>query len=153
MKKVKKFILWGFVVLWMGNILAFSSQSAEISDRQSGYFVRIAQNLIVSIERRFDIKLINPNQLDYGVRKTAHVFNYFVLTILLIFAYLGINRSIKHGFIHTFQTTFMFSILDELFQTFIPGRSGMFRDVFIDQIGTTLALLLVFLVVRKSSTQ
>lgn len=149
MFKLKKLILWGFVIIWMGSILAFSSQPADVSKKQSSYFVSIAQKFIVGFERKFNIKLLDFSHLDTLVRKTAHIFNYCLLTILLIYAYLSIHLSTKQSLLHSFQSSLLFSILDELYQTFVPGRSGMFGDILIDQIGTIIALFLVFLVMRK----
>lgn len=151
MNKLKKWILWGFVLLWMGNILSFSSKSAEVSKKQSGFFVAFAQEIVVGIENKLNITLLNTDKLDYYIRKTAHVFNYFVLTLLLIIAYFSIEKSKKYTFTHSFLFAFLFSIFDELFQTFVPGRSGMLRDILVDQMGTIMALLLIYLVLKKTT--
>ena len=37
----------------------------------------------------------------------------------------------------------VFSIIDEIYQVFIPGRSGEVRDVFLDNAGIVLGLLFV----------
>jgi VanZ family protein len=145
MKGIKKWILWSITLLWMMNILSFSSKTADISKQQSGFFVSIVQKMVSSIETKLKISIINTEKLDHFIRKTAHVFNYFVLTVLLIFAYLSIHRSISHSV----YTALLFSILDEVFQTFVPGRAGMFRDIFIDQIGAGIAFLLFYWILRR----
>jgi VanZ family protein len=152
MNKIKKWILWSFVILWMGNIISFSSKPAEISKKQSGFFVAFAQKMVAGLEKKLNISLLNTDKLDHYIRKTAHVFNYFVLTLLLIFAYFSIKKSKKYVFVHSSLFAFLFSIFDELFQTFVPGRSGVFRDVLIDQIGTIMALLLIYLVLKRKLT-
>jgi VanZ family protein len=149
MKKMKKWFLWILVILWMINILFFSSQPSDISKKQSGYFVTFAQNIIQVIESRLNLKPINPEQLTHFIRKTAHVFNYFFLTLLLIFAWMETYRKKEQIKTFSWMIASIFSVIDEIFQTFVPGRSGMFRDVLIDQIGTIMALLLIYLVLKK----
>ena len=43
----------------------------------------------------------------------------------------------------------IFSVIDEILQTFVPGRSGMFWDILIDQFGILLALIATVLFLSK----
>ena len=149
MKKIKKVVLWVFVFLWMGNILRFSSAPAEISKKQSGFFVVLIQQILSTIEMKWHIVITSSGQLDHLVRKTAHVVNYFVLAILLWLAFFEPGKKGKLTYVKAGLVAFLFSILDEVYQTFIPGRAGMASDVLIDTIGIMLALFLFSYLGRK----
>jgi len=146
---MKKWFLWTLVVLWMTTILFFSSQSSDISKKQSGYFVTFAQNIIQVIESRLNLKPINPEQLTHFIRKTAHVFNYFFLTLLLVFAWMETYRKKEQIKTFSWMISTIFSVIDEILQTFVPGRSGMFWDILIDQFGILLALIATVLFLSK----
>lgn len=154
MKKIKKVVLWVFVFLWMGNILGFSSAPAEISKKQSGFIVNFVLKIVRAIELKTNLPLRCPENLEYFVRKTAHVGNYFILSMLLFLAFFETSNNKKSSFIKAFLVSIVFSIGDEVFQTFIPGRGGMVKDVFIDLLGVTLAILFLNrLTKNKNSTR
>lgn len=67
--------------------------------------------------------------------KTLHLIEYAVLTFLLYFAF-SKNKI-------TLITAYLYSLSDEIHQTFISGRSGRFRDILIDLIGIIIALYLI----------
>lgn len=84
-------------------------------------------------------------------RKGAHVFEYFVLT-LLAFAFFA-KRFGREGFGRVLWTAALFSLMyaatDELHQFFTPLRGAKLSDVGIDLIGITLALLVIHAVRRR----
>ncbi len=92
----------------------------------------------------------------YLLRKAAHVGEYLVLTLLLVralkltFAYGGKNLIFAAaGFV-----SLLFAASDEWHQTFVPGRSGQVRDVFIDLIGIVAAIIIChFYFERKRKTR
>ncbi len=77
---------------------------------------------------------------DFILRKLGHIFEYFLLTILVSRA---ISSSIRQIGIKVFLAgalfSFIFAISDEFHQKFIPGRFGTPGDVGIDSIGIILA--------------
>jgi len=48
--------------------------------------------------------------------------------------------------------SYIYAISDEFHQSFIPGRSGLLRDTFIDLGGIALAYIITLLTVKKSSS-
>ena len=70
----------------------------------------------------------------YLVRKTAHVILYCGLYALTTLAFIR-----KPNRYRTYLKIFVFCVLyacfDEVYQTFIPGRTGLVQDVLIDSIG------------------
>ena len=80
--------------------------------------------------------------LTFCVRKGAHMGIYFVLTGLLL---LGVWRLMSSPVRRAAAAAVLCALLaglDELHQTFVPGRSGQLRDVFIDMVGSVCFLLL-----------
>lgn len=87
------------------------------------------------------IALIHPY-----VRKTAHVTEYFCLAASVAFP-LYVYR--LRGFALTLVAgTFCvaFACLDEYHQTFVAGRIGTLRDVYIDSIGILIGIIVVRIV-------
>ncbi len=109
---------WIFVFLWAGLIFYLSS----------------VPNLSSGLES------------DFILRKFAHIFVYFVLTILVFFALLGNkeikelkNKDILRISLFAFFISLLYAISDEYHQTFVFGRNGSVKDVFIDALGIVLA--------------
>jgi VanZ family protein len=51
------------------------------------------------------------------------------------------KRTLNQAVIYAFFMAVGFACIDETFQTFVPGRSGQIKDVFIDGLGTTIGLV------------
>ena len=133
-------ISWLAVLLWMVLIFYFSSRPAVQSKELSG---NVTEIVVQTVER------VAPNRaadLDIGrihflIRKNAHFFSYLVLGILVLNA---LRRSGVYGFkgiMTAFLICVLYAILDEFHQTFVPGRSGEIRDIFIDSAGATVGIL------------
>ena len=87
------------------------------------------------------IALIHPY-----VRKTAHVTEYFFLAASVAFP-LYVYR--LRGFALTLIAGVFcvaFACLDEYHQTFVAGRVGTIRDVYIDSIGILIGIIAVRIV-------
>lgn len=152
----KSVLLWFFVLVWMGNILTFSSQPAEISEKKSGYIVEFIQHTLEKLGFVSTFQTPNQNLLDHYVRKTAHMFNYFVLIVLLLFAWksLGVRKIYFFPWgIFPWGMATLFAGFDEFYQTFIPGRSGMFRDVLFDQVGVLSGLCVFYIITKRLSSR
>jgi VanZ family protein len=113
-------IRWIFVFLWAGVIFYLSS----------------VPNLSSGLES------------DFVLRKLAHIFVYFILTILIFFALLGDkkisetkNKDILKMSLFAFCLSFLYAISDEYHQTFVFGRNGSGKDVFIDTLGILFATI------------
>lgn len=114
---------WFWVILWAGLIFLLSS----IPHLESGL------------------------KEDFILRKMAHVFEYFVLTMLLFNAFSGHYLHIKQkhpphwlALIFAFSLSLIYAASDEWHQTFVLFRSGTVRDVFIDAIGILMAIFLLY---------
>lgn len=77
-------------------------------------------------------------------RKGAHIFEYFILTLLLFrIFHLYIPKEMS---VHVVRLSFLCALLyaasDELHQLFVFGRTGKSSDILIDSIGIIVAVFL-----------
>lgn len=114
-------INWFFVFLWAGLIFFLSSMP----------------NLESGLDQ------------DFLLRKFAHIFEYFVLTLLIFQTVFKSKQNKKTALFLAAVSSLLYAISDEYHQTFVFGRSGNVTDVIIDSFGIFLAVLLI-LVLWKS---
>ena len=90
------------------------------------------------------------DDLEYIVRKSAHLVEYAILYILVYFAAsraffkkneLRLAKALLVGLI----LCFLFAISDEAHQFFVPSRDGRISDIFIDMFGVLIGQGLVLL--------
>lgn len=81
---------------------------------------------------------------DFIVKKSAHVIEYAIFTILLY-------RALKESGVKKYNaglTAILFAViygaLDEFHQSFTPGREPRVRDVFFDTIGSVVSIYLLW---------
>ncbi|EPY2279264.1 TPA: VanZ family protein [Clostridium sporogenes] len=138
MNKSKKLIYFIPSFIWMVIIFIFSNQQAESSNKNNFFIADVLRKGNVTL-----FKHIDYNFLNFLIRKTAHITEYFILFMLLYFAFKKTfykNSQIKAAII-----TIMYACTDEFHQLFIPGRDGKVRDVFIDSIGVLIGLCIIYI--------
>lgn len=95
--------------------------------------------LIFLVSSQPDLPSNNIYVLDFIFKKSAHVIEYSLLFILWYRA-LGQKSPIK-----AFLISISYAFTDEIHQLFVPGRTGMLRDVAIDSLGM---IFIYFLIVK-----
>lgn len=83
--------------------------------------------------------------------KVEHMLAYFGLSFLLYLALHFQKRSItlrNYAFIFTFLIIFFYSVLDEVHQLLIPGRSCELLDFLADMVGGILGMVVIRLLIR-----
>ena len=135
MKKIFNIVI---LVLWMVFIFMMSNAKAVESDTHSGVIV----NIISSV-----VSIVNIDMLTVIVRKCAHMFEYFILGILMLNCLKDYN--IKNVLIISIMFCILYSCSDEIHQLFIEGRSGEVIDIFIDSIGIILGSLFYKKICRR----
>ncbi|CEK32861.1 acetobutylicum phosphotransbutyrylase,Predicted integral membrane protein,VanZ like family [[Clostridium] sordellii] len=141
MKKFKN--IWvGLTIIWMGLIYYMSNQPASISSSQSGGFINMLSNL--PIIGNTIKELMKIGIAEFLIRKSAHMFLYFMLSILIYMVFKNINN--KKAYLYSIIGCFIYACTDEIHQLFIIGRSGEFKDVLVDTLGATIGLLIVFII-------
>ncbi len=117
-REMKKLKLWLPVIVWAGVIFGFSSLS-------------------INKEASF-------SWLDFIVKKTAHVVEYFILYWLLVRAWSEkMTKVNKKVFGFSLLVALLYALSDEWHQTFVPGREGTLRDVGFDTIGILLSQFMI----------
>ena len=151
------------VLLAAGAIFYFSSQDGPSSDQTSGGFVRVALRLFVP-----DYDELPParqaqvrKNVNFAVRKAAHVFEYAVLGALLTLLLLEISkrRSQITGLRYSPAVPLsagviiglIYAATDEAHQIF-TGRSSKLSDVLIDLAGVMAGAAAAWLLSRACSS-
>ena len=123
--EIMKYVKIALLLLWMITIFIFSndtgSVSTEISDEEIDTII---------------------NQSYVIVRKTAHVFEYVILSLLIIWVLKDYSFFYQHLFWWTLLFSLIYAISDEIHQCFIPERSGNVIDVFIDLLGVLIGMVI-----------
>lgn len=149
MFKLKIVISWLLVIIWMIVIFNFSNMNADNSNKQSMGLINktletttnITNNIGITKVEKEEVERITED-LNFPVRKLAHMFCYFILALLVINA-LNISGIKDNRIIFiTLIICFIYSILDENHQTFVSERSGRFIDCIIDTAGASIAIIL-----------
>jgi VanZ family protein len=87
---------------------------------------------------------------DFVIKKTAHIVEYAIFSLLLYRALVaeGMERK-KAGIISVFFA-FIYGASDEYHQSFVSGRQPKFRDVIFDTIGGILSIFSIWKLLPKA---
>src|SRR3989344_6684000 len=100
--------------------------------------------LIFVVSSRPALQAASINWLDFGLKKTAHFVEYFILATLMARSF---KRSTTLGLSAILTLSLMLTVLyaasDEYHQTFVVSRGGRSRDVLIDSTGALAACLVL----------
>jgi VanZ family protein len=114
---MKKFLLYGFpLIIWMGVIFKLSSIPST------------------------DLPPVPPGLWLFMAHKTVHLVEYSVLAVLALRATDALGISRKQALYGILMLLFVFALLDEWHQHFVPGRHSRFIDVAGDMAYAALAL-------------
>ncbi|MFC5711458.1 VanZ family protein [Thalassorhabdus alkalitolerans] len=89
--------------------------------------------------------LINPDILNYIIRKLVHLAAF---GLLAVFFWLAL-RGKRYQYILAWGLATAYGAIDEWHQTFVPGRDGVFSDVLINSAGALIALSFVYVIQAK----
>lgn len=143
--KIVRIVIKIFIILLcMINIFSFSNDSGVESTKKSdsvilNIYYKFHKNKLSSTEEE---KLIS--KYVKVVRKTAHIFIYFILGFTLCSLLFEFNINLKRILLFSILICFLYACSDEIHQSFIPGRNGSFLDVIIDSIGYLFGIFLYF---------
>lgn len=148
-------LAWCPVVFWYGSIYHFSAQTAEVSSGLSNAFLyRLLQHLISNFGSYSEETLrAAVEMLSFWVRKAAHMSLYFVLALLVTLALRFLLKQLSTLSICTFLFCGVLAAMDEYHQTFVAGRSGELRDIFVDLLGVSCAMVLFGLLYLVTKTR
>lgn len=135
MRKIIYLILIG---AWIAFIFYNSLMPASLSSAQSMGLVRLFNQLLSKLGLS-----ISLDTLSMVVRKLAHMFEFFVLSILVLLLFIECGFLTKKAVVFGLLATLLVASIDETIQLFVIGRYGSVVDVGIDMIGGVLGTLVV----------
>lgn len=142
------FCIWMLLIVW------FSAQPADQSKIMSGRVTTVLVDLVTSVlpvaQSGHEQKLL-VHQMHNLIRKAAHAANYFILGCLAYQAFYLNIRIRRSGWLVAGAIAFciLFASLDELHQTYVPGRSGELRDVLLDSASALVGILVCWSCCRQ----
>jgi len=134
---------WLPVVLWMTIIFSASSDTHS-QQHSSRFFEPLLHWLFPSMSQT------RVETIHHYFRKCCHLAEYAVLGLLVWRALHGTKSFLapwswpKVG--GTLLVVFLYAATDEFHQVFVPGRTPMISDVFIDTAGASIGLLGLWIV-------
>jgi len=124
---------WLPAIVWAAVISMFSTRYFT-SENTATIFVPIVHWLFNSLS------LQTIYTLHHIVRKSAHVAEYFIFSLLVLRGIRSDRRGLRLAWaLATIAIVFAYASLDEFHQSFVPGRTAAFSDVLIDTSGGALA--------------
>lgn len=160
--RLKQSLIWAMPVTWMGLIFLSSRTPYEKQDVKpalaSHFDLSVIEPFVDGIAFTYHQSVISVASLgierfiEFFIRKGAHVFVFFVLTILLAYAFKKTTHlSITSILIYSYLIATIYACLDELNQSMTPNRTPYIGDVVLDSFGSLLAImsLYVFFVIRQ----
>ena len=142
----KKIILASIpLVIWMSLIFFFSHQKADNSSKLSeGTTKKVITFVIRLVDSNTSDSKIEEivNTLNPSIRKLAHFTEYFILGLLLVNLFIKFPMPLKQLVIISLISVVLYATSDEVHQIFIEGRSCQLKDILLDTLGGTLAIII-----------
>ena len=135
---------------WMIIIFWFSNQPATESSEISG---TISYRLVEDTDEIFNWGLTTDQigniagNIEYPIRKAAHMTEYAILFLLSYLATVKISMSQSRFYNRSIAVliSLLYACSDEMHQLLVPGRSGKMIDVGIDMAGVLIVLICMIL--------
>ncbi len=127
---------------WLAFVFRNSLKSKAASAAQSSSLVGLLERML---------KLLGIDSVNNAVvfvRKCAHVFEFFVLAMLIYFLFRVFGASFKSSLIASTAVAFLCACTDELLQI-LSQRGPAVSDVLIDCIGIALFACLALIINKK----
>jgi VanZ family protein len=125
--------LWLPVVAWAALMFGFSTDAFS-SEHSAGIIIGILHWLLPSASAS------TLDLLHLLIRKSAHVFEYFVFSLLLLRAIRGDGKGWEMRWaIWALVIAAVYACLDEFHQSFVPSRTASPWDALLDTAGAALA--------------
>lgn len=131
------------LLLWMTVIFMFSSSGSVKSNDTSGKVISSAisvKDKVTSKETKPEAKKKIVKKLNYSVRKSAHVFEYFVLGVLALNVFDAFN--VKRKVLFAIILCILYASSDEFHQIF-TGRTASIIDVLLDSVASIVGIYLL----------
>lgn len=137
------------LLLWMTVIFMFSSSGSVKSNDTSGKVISSAisvKDKVTNNETKPETKKKIVKKLNYSVRKSAHVFEYFVLGVLALNVFDAFN--VKRKVLFAIILCVLYASSDEFHQLF-TGRTASVTDVLLDSAASIVGIYLLNLIFSR----
>lgn len=137
------------LLLWMTVIFMFSSSGSVKSNDTSGKVISSAisvKDKVTNNETKPETKKKIVKKLNYSVRKSAHVFEYFVLGVLALNIFDAFN--VKRKVLFAIILCVLYAASDEFHQLF-TGRTASVTDVLLDSAASIVGIYLLSLIFSR----
>ncbi len=137
------------LLLWMTVIFMFSSSDSVKSNNTSGQVISSAisvKDKVTNNETKPETKKKIVKKLNYSVRKSAHVFEYFVLGVLALNVFDAFN--VKRKVLFAIILCVLYAASDEFHQLF-TGRTASVTDVLLDSAASIVGIYLLNLIFSR----
>lgn len=153
-RNILRILFIGIALSWMGLIFYFSHQTGVQSSSMSGKITNtILHWFIPSFDKLSTLEQQEIfNNASFVIRKLGHYFEYAILSLFLYLMIYNFTKKQSILFPLVSGIGIFYAISDEFHQSFIGGRTPMFRDVIIDSCGilTMLLCIEIFLTLKKT---
>lgn len=136
------------IIFWMSLIFKFSAQTGTSSASSSHSILYLLGRFSKTLTGQDLIRSLSPasfKKVEFIIRKCAHMFLYFILSILTLL-YLFTYKNLRFKNLITLSICFLYACSDEIHQFFVGGRSASFKDVLIDTTGAGIGLFIIFII-------
>ncbi|MFX1393800.1 MAG: VanZ family protein [Promethearchaeota archaeon] len=82
-------------------------------------------------------------ELEISITDILHIYEYTILSLLVAFGFFD-----KAKTFHLILATFVYAILDEIHQYFVPNHYFSFYDILLDSIGVILGFLFYIILIN-----
>ncbi|MGC4045105.1 MAG: VanZ family protein [Armatimonas sp.] len=128
------------VLLWM-SFMFFMSGGTGSADNTNPVVNSLLRKFFPWLANQLTPEMVD--RVDFNIRKTAHVTEYTILSILLFRALTRGKGTFRNGYVlGTLLLGIGWAASDEYHQSFIPSRWAAAADVFFDSTGVLLGLVL-----------
>jgi VanZ family protein len=142
--------VWLPSAIWLAVIFVESTNLGS-SEHTGRILYPIFHYLFGTTPRQFEV-------LHVILRKTGHFVGYFTLSVLLFRSWRGTFPRLSTRWCLQWATlgfacTALAASLDELHQTFLPSRTGTFRDMVLDSFAALVAQIFIFVILQRRNAE
>ncbi len=139
---------WFPVILWCAFIFA-SSTDAYSAGNTSILFKPMVLWIFPGISPAL------AEQAHWLMRKLGHFTDYFVLAFLLVQALRGGKKEIWkwRWAVYTLFAVWIYALTDEIHQAFVPTRTPLLKDVWLDFFGASCSIFCLYLSSKLKTQQ
>ncbi|HMD49375.1 MAG TPA: VanZ family protein [Bryobacteraceae bacterium] len=142
--------VWWPAVVWIG-LIAFESTDFFSAEHTGSILLMLSKRLFGHID------LYKFVVFHHYLRKAGHVAGYGMLSLLLLRGWRGtfgrVPALLLRAALLSWLGTVSVAALDEWHQSYIPSRTGTWRDVALDTVSGVAFLVIAYLWLRRSDEE